>query len=744
MPLAIGGSSAPTRPPRGVFWVDVRDYGAKADNGLTDNTGPFQAAIDDLAAKLQALTYPSGVVFIPAATKPYGVYTPVFVDHDNITIQGEGQGTLVTMAGGGSHSIFIFGVRRVQEAFVNGTAVPLTIGPSNRPDLFGKLDASVAPAPGAHWGLRTNANTFVEFQAGPMSAGVSSAASATYLDNWSETSKLTLEFCIEPPDGQQLPIFTPILGLGGQNPVKAAPFVVSSWDVPNKLSVLFRTSDLDPSGIRAYNITLTPATPPFKIALQFDLDNAVLSAFVNGVQVAIASPNNLSPTSSTPFAPGLGLKFALNDHHPFLIGADGINGAYSGPTGTDLRVYGLRLSNTLRYQNNGVGRGQVRADAPATPLNDSWAYFGNDSHTVCFLAGNDNPATSGRLVTVRNGGAVVSGLTSGLFIHSVNPVNVANNAIRDITLSCANGFGQCVSIGAVLEMTIDGLVAYGGYHGIGSFNTTVSYFLYLSKCNIQGTDAAYYGAFQLLYARDILIASSGRNAVRHVASGSRWDNVLIARGSPVSECVFKACAGDYGGDFILTNWIVDFEGESLSRAAIYCEAHGQTPATGLNLTNVFLGTIGNGKSLVQLKDTSPENTGLHKCWLVVDNLQAYANDYQAAFDVDGPLWYGEVKGVALEGPRLIHRQKWGAKTNLAVFESKYVAPPRTFPWYGGAHVLHVSSPVEGQFAEWRSVDSGTYGTSTPPTWAGLNPVSASRNGLAVYVLNHAYMNANLS
>jgi hypothetical protein len=56
----------------------------------------------------------------------------------------------------------------------------------------------------------------------------------------------------------------------------------------------------------------------------------------------------------------------------------------------------------------------------------------------------------------------------------------------------------------------------------------------------------------------------------------------------------------------------------------------------------------------------------------------------------------------------------------------------------------VASPVDGQFVEWRCVTTGTYGTPTPPTWAGLNPISASRNPLAAYVLNHAYMTVILS
>jgi hypothetical protein len=643
-----------------------------------------------------------------------------------------------------NHSVFIFGVRRVETALVGGANVPVQIDATNRPDLFGKLDPSAVPSPGKNWGIRTNSNSFAQFQACPLSAGASITPGSPYSDNWGQTSQLTMEFCVEPPDGNLFPVNTPLLGCGGSDPLVASPLFFGTWSSPTKFLAIFRTGEMDDGAFRAFSITLSGQTPPYRFVIQLDLINAVCTAFVNGVQVAIGDPINLSPTSTPPFAPGLGLKLATNDHYPFMIGMNGFAAPFTGSTGLDLRLYGLRLSNTLRYQNNGPGQPQKRTDSPTTPVNDAWAYFGNDANTVCYLPGTDNPATSGRVVSVQHGNAVLPGTSSGIFLHSMSPHNISNNAIRDIKIWCSTGYGQAVSIGNIVEMTIEGVTVYGGFNGIGSFNMTANYFVHMSDCNLDAFDSPYYSYKQLVNARDITFNTSGRVAVRHLGSGACWENVMVARSSPVVECVFKARATDYGGNFILSNWNVDFEGDTLTRAAIYCEAHGQTAATSLTMSNIFLGTVGASASLVQLKDNSNVESFFHKCWLSVDNLQAYTATYLAAFDVDGPLWHGEVRGVSLGGTRLYHRQKWGTNTNLAIYEPKYVAPPRELSWYNGAPILQVRSPAESQYSEWRCLATGTYGTPTPPTWVGLTPISAYKNGLAAYVLNTGYMTVALS
>ena len=742
MTLAIGGSSVPAKPPHGGLWVDVRDYGAKGD-GVTDNSVPIQAAIDDLISKM---TFPNsfkGVVFIPSAPLPYAIVETLWIDAQNVEIQGEGWGTQVQMLA--RHSAFLFGVRRTEYQTVNGTRVPLQINASNRPDLYGKLDGSVVSSAGSRWGIRTNGNSFVQFQAGPMSSGPSSSAGQFYCDYWTQTTQLTLYFCVEPPSGQLFPMGVPLLGMG-VSASEPSPFLVSIWDDPNKVLVMFRTADVG-GGFnlpnRLFAFSLAGSTAPYRIAIQIDLVNAVCSAFVNGVQVALQQTSNLTPSSTLPFVPNSGLAFSQNQYYPFMIGVDNIHGPYNSATGIDLRLYGLRISKTLRYQNNGAGQPQKRLDNPAATINDAYAYFGNDASTVCFLAGTDNPARLGRVVTVLHGGASAAGPSSGVFMHTTSSGGIQGNAIRDIQVVSGTGYGAGIALGGVLEMTIHNVKAIGGFQAIGSFNMYAAYNIYVTHCWLEGFDSCYFGYCHLAVARDIYCGIAGKDTIRHAGGSGHWENVFVAFSSPVTECIFKAKAVEYGGNFAITNLNVDFEGDALSLAAIYCEAIPTSAGTSLVLKDIILGTVGATSSLVMLKDVSPLGGEFNRCWLSVENLQAYTYNYFAAIDIDGPLWHGEVKGVALGGPPFYHRQLWGSKTNVIVRDTKYTAPPRQFFWYSGAHVLEVRSPADGQFAEWRCVVSGTYGTPSPPSWVGLNPLSVTTNGLAAYVLNRGYMTAVL-
>jgi hypothetical protein len=746
MSLAIGGSSGGGKSPHGTLWADVRDYGAKADNGLTDNSVPFQAAVDALAAQLStAAPLVKGVVFIPSAPQPYFVAKSVWVDASNIEIQGEGWGSCVQVLNVGS--AFIFGIKRVEQTVSNGVTVPVTIDSSHRPDLYGKLDTSAVTAPGTLWGLRTKGDSFAQFQACPLSSGVGDATSKFYSDSWNETSKLTVEFCVEPPDGQLFPTNVPLFSLGSI-PDEPSPFTISIWDDPNKVLVMFRTSDMDwgsSNTNRYFTFSLAGASPPYRVAVQFDLANAVCTAFVNGVQAPLTLTVNMSPTSAVPFAPGKGLTFITNDHYPFMIGAQGLLGPFGGPTGIDLRVYGLRLSNTIRYLNRGPSLPQQRADSPSTAINDAYAYFGQDANTICFLRGTDNPATAGRVVTAQHGfGATQGGVSQGVFFNNVYPSWVSENAIRNLFVSGWGGYGQAVCIGNVIEMTVENIRTANAFHGVGSFVVGTNYNVYLSNCSLQGTDAGYFGALQLLHARDVFFGTIGRVAMRHVGCNASWENVFVGSPSPVTEAAFKARGYPYGGNYSIEGMNVDFEGYAFSRAAIICEAHPLANATSLVLRDIFFGTIGSTASLVMLKDLAARSTQLARCWLSVDNMQANTNFYQAAVDLDGPLWYGEVRGVALTGPQIYHRQKWGTAANVLIRDTKYVAPPRAYLWYSGAHALEVRSPADGQFREWRCLATGQYGTPNPPSWAGLTPLSASPNALAAYVLNHAYVTAALS
>ena len=744
MSHAIGGSSPSTRPAHGELWFDVRDFGAKGDNGITDNAGPIQATIDALAAKLNYNVHgPKGVVYVPSALGAYVVSKTIWVDCPNLEIRGDGWGSQVQMNGSAKHTVFQFGVRRTEATVVNGATVPLNINSSNRPDLFGKLDATAAPSAGTMWGIRTNSNSFVQIQASPLSAGVQSSAGTYYSDYWTETTKLTIEFCVEPPDGQQFPTGQPLIALGSIF-YQPSPITISIRNDPNSIWITFRTSDFGPNnnaGARCFEFSTAGATRPYRIAVQIDLDNALCAAFVNGAQVGFTSTINLTSTGQFPFVPNSGLRFQQNDYFPLLIGAQGPRGPlFSSSTGIDLRLYGLRFSNNLRYQNNGVGNPQKRADSPSSAITDSYAYFGNDANTIGFLKLTDNPTNAGRVVSVQHGNTLANGgVGSGIFLHAPNSGGIIGNAVRFLAIGAGNGHGQAISIGGVLEMEIENVKAVYGFQGIGSLNSYANYYVHLKDCWLSGYDSAYYGAYQLMTAQNIYCESSGRATVRFLGSSADWNGTLVAYPAGNAECIFKLHSADYGGNFNVANLTVDFEGSTLGLAAFYCEAHYLTPATSLTLRNIELGTVGPNAALIMLKDLNTQTSGFNPCWLSVDNIQAYTNIYSSAVDVDGPLWHGEMTGVALQGPQFNHRKKWGVNTGILIQDTKYVAPPRTFSWYAGAHALQVRSPADGQFSEWRCTSAGAYGTATPPKWFGLNPINITNNGIATYILNHCYI-----
>ena len=453
MAIAVGGSTIPPLNSKGTFWVDVRNYGAKADNGFTDNSVPIQAAIDALAAKLGSNTNgPKGIVYIPSAPLPYVVYKTIWVDSPNIEIQGDGWGSQVAMSPFCKHNVFQFGVRRVEQSVINGTWTPVPIDAAHRPDLYGILDSTVVNAPGHMWGLRTNGDSFAQFQASPMSSGPPSAVGGYCSDYWAETTQLTIECCISPPAGQQFPANTPLFGMGLAY-WQPSPITVMTWSQPNTVYVTFVTSDIGPGynlGNHNFAFSLAGFTAPFRIAIQIDLVNAVCSAFVNGTQVPFIQAWNLSPTSWRPFAPNSGLRFLQNDYFPFMVGVDNIRTPYANsPTGLDLAVYGLRLSNTIRYQNNGAGKPQQRTDSPTAPITDLYAYFTDDANTIAYLKFNDNPATAQRTISVQHGSVLAySGVGSGLFMSTANSGGIMGNAIRNLCVTPSNGHGQAISLGA--------------------------------------------------------------------------------------------------------------------------------------------------------------------------------------------------------------------------------------------------------------------------------------------------------
>jgi hypothetical protein len=642
----------------GPLWFNALNYGALGDNA-TDNSPLLQAAVDHIISVLPNGGSSKAALFLPGSLSSYDLGYPVWVDCSNVEVVGEGDGS-TQIQSVSKMPAFIFGVARSQQVDALGTMSTLAGDATYRPDCHGKLDASAAATAGVRWGLRTNAKAVFQFHGSPLSAGVGSSLGTQYSDQWTETSKLTVEFCVEAPDGQQLPMSFGLLG-SGTYPDDPAPFVVGVG-ASNHLMIRFQTAD---KTLRSFKVDLTGHAAPYKVAFQMDLDNYVFTGFVNGTQVAIIEPENLSAGSS-------GLKFILNDHYPFMVGISGMLSTFGGVTGLDLRCYGLRLSNTIRYQNNGATTTQTRADSPGTALNDAWAYFGNDSHTIAFLSGTDNPATStantARVISVTNGGATSGGTTMGLIVNTMAsaPTQYKGNAVRNLTIEGSGAYGQLVCVGGVFDMTFENVTITNGYHGIGSFAIASSYYVnLLGDVFLAGSDAGYFGAIQqVVNAGRIEFTSSGRVCARFAGCNANWKNVFVGGHSPTCEGIVKARDLGYGGNYTFENVEIDFEGFNISGAGFHVDATRNCAAPSLVLRDIFFGTVGAAACLVRLRDTGHAGGSLARGYVAIDNLQAQTSTYTSAVEIDGPLWRGYVSGGAITGTQLVNLQTWGSATNV--------------------------------------------------------------------------------
>jgi hypothetical protein len=744
MGSAIGGGSGP-RSPNGSFWIDVRDYGARTDYGF-DNTPVFQAAVDAMAAQLNAARSANpalrvvGTIYVAKSAGYYYFSAPVWVDSPFIEIRGDGEGSTLAMHNSVCHPIFIFGLRRQVAA---GPGVPklLVADASYRPDLFGKLDSSAVTSAGQRWGFRSNGDSLIQSQGSPLSSGGTGSFGTP--DNWAETSTLTVEVALEGPTGGVMPGNIPIAGLGVATKGQLYPFTLYT-DAPNSYVVLFCTqaSQFGPLTTRRFGFSSGTATGVQKIAFQIDLNAAGVSAFVNGLQVSTV--NNLGADFAS------GFRFAENDYYPLLIGDSGGNRPSLGNVGGfDFNLYGFCISRTIRYQSNGVALPQRRVDNPATPITDLYRYFTPrfspateiDNGTIGYLSFTDAPG--GRLLTVQGGVASNTCQSSAFLLHSLMtvPGGIVQNSLCDVQLIGGNLYGQNVAVGQVIELKIKGVRSSTAYHAIGSLSNGANYTIRLEECYLDGCDSGYFALDQIVWARNVTFASAGRATMRFVGCNVAADNVTVEFGAQRNQSTIKIHTGDYGGNYSFRNLAVDYEGDAYLHAAIYCENHPYVSSTSLRLEDVYLGSIGN-VPLIMLKEVDPS---FPKGTLMVDNLQAYTDQFRAVIDVDGPNWYGEVKNLAVgEAPRIVEEASFGPTCNIVIRETRYKAPPRSHLWYAGAHIFEVRSPADGQFSEWRCVASGTYGTANPPLWAGMNPLSSGASSIAGYILTHGYITASLS
>lgn len=612
--------------------VDVTKYPyyVKAD-GITDGSAAVQQAIDNASSLVTKNGAPHVVVYLPASEKPYVISKPVFVMSDDISIRGDGYGTKIVT---GSHDCFVFawnekmvGVRRWDGVY--------------RPDLFGKLDSSVAPSAGKAWGFYTNKKAWMQLQGHPLQLGPRDPDSGLR-DYWQKTRKLTLETCYEPVDDS----FYTVCGIGVNNGnLRCSPFILCCDNVrKNHLTFYFRTADQpdDYNIDHAITFSLEGAKPPYHVCVQIDLTAGTYQVYLNRKQV--------TATLSRPFKDTV---LRTNDCYPFIIGSVcDMSGPMNNPNGiSNIKVYGLRLSSTLRYQDIGANAPQTRVDEPGVVVNDAYSYLSVDSESIGSLNVRVAPDPK-RPYFVAMGGDLPG---TGYWIPADSLTwQISNNKIENLYIAHPNVFGSCVVICNVNELDIDRCKLMGGARGVSNLNVIANYNVYLRRCHISGYDTAYYGFSQILHATDTYIQNSGRHTVRMVGCNSNWRNTMIAfPNPPTTRSFFRFVSYMYGGMHSIVNTTIDNESGEVhpEGAVIDADAHPYGSTT-LIVDNLYVAS-GGSVPIFRLRDLAIAPGVLPS--MIDARCIVVAGNYSFVVETDGPNWFGSVDvrrlpNAAMKGP----------------------------------------------------------------------------------------------
>jgi hypothetical protein len=624
IPTASGQGPPALR--EGSAW-DVRRFGAVGD-GKTDCTDAFQRAADAAARRL------TKTVFIPPGH--FVLRRPVFVDGEGVRITGMGDDSFVEVQGMISPA-FVFGVRRVEK---DGRA----IGARHRPDVFGKLDRSVAPERGKRSGLATLGEVYLISVAHPAQVGMRTRRTAdVHFDYWQEMTAFTLELCVEPPPGRGWENDWPIVGLG-VNPHEPCPWYLSAMGYGGRtLRFGFKTSDIPEGygeGFRTIDFPLEGAKPPYRVRVWIDFETGKVGAVVN--DRVVADSVTTSP-KDRPWRPGLRFTNGRS-RYPFLVGVLGENPDPNSARITPLNLYGLRVSRAVR------GR----------PANDAEAYLKDDDDTVFYLPLTGPP---GRAIDLATGRAAGGQGGTAVLLHTGGYLGGVNmNAVTDLHVTGSPG----VLIGGVLRFRMERVRLTGGMVGFGSLPIVVSYPVILRDCEFNGFDAAVSLFRCELRGSGIDFERWGQTALRlHGCSASMQDMMFFFE-TVVSESAVDILRGEGWGRYRFRNLNIDSEARGFGRAVVRCEPSTLTQGV-LDIDGLAVSKAGKTAALLELID-APDGGYWTPHRLEARNLNCYDSDYAAVLRVDGPNWYGHVDVSVMRPPHLDYRGKAGTTSVKIVSE----------------------------------------------------------------------------
>jgi hypothetical protein len=731
---------SPARPQRtdakDVRVFDIRDFGAKPNDTTSDAMG--RTSVDRAWDALMAAIPAEGTT--PANTRPVAVYfpagrwchyDPLLADRNRLTICGEGDATQIVPLR--ASTSFQFGLRRTVPHYQ--TKQPVSLSADHWFDLYGKLDSSIAGFANTRFGLRTKGDSHLTFHSSPWNAAD--------FDYYATTRQLTFDFCLDGRGstigGGQTDVLGPACSSYGPQPFGVI------MQANNAVLVIFRTAEMRTTrGWRQFSYqTPTSLTGLQKHAIQIDLANAAVSAFVGGVQVATSSVTNfnLGPAASTtlPFTAGSNLSFRPNYYQPFNVGTYSVTQGTGSADGqllapADFSLCGMKLSNALRYKVGATGDPQQTPTGGA--VNDLYRYGDDGANTMlaCLTLADppsDNPNCryGGRMVhwkgrTAKGGSPVGNGWFMSTNSHNSVNAWTYNNVVKDLTVSGQQPWGDGISLGAVGGLCeVKHVAVEGGFfRSLGGMGMGSSYPIEVTGCRLDGAfDAAYEGESQILNRLDFTANQMGTTGLRIRGSQIKSSNMYLGGqstfssrrpvGIPAITNLGRVHAGNYASTYSLT---FDYDGED-GNVATQVDVDNASNQTTVALRDCKFATQPTGPAVL-LRECS--DIDLATAPLRFSAEGTTFGGYAPAFvQTEGPLARGEIRGGMVPPTTMQHVKNVGPN---GVGNVRWAYPMGEYPpggptagtWSAGCFL---QPNPDGTTTYCTS--SGTFGTGTLPNFA---------------------------
>jgi len=605
--------------------INLRGYqGAAAGSDVRTQ---LQAALDAVGQS------GGGTVTIPADSNPWYLSKPVFLKYTNVTLAGEGKGTLLKGVGYNHIPLLLAGIKPEP-----------TITAGHREALApGFFDASITTT---KYGLKTTDGTtrasgaFPDngFTHGPFEKGKS---------HW-QFQTFTLDLAIK--NNGATPLTGTICGVGVSNDI-AHPSTV--WELVTDPAagnnVVFKFKTVDGT---AYSFSLNRAITDnqlWRLAVQVDLTTGRCCAWMTDTGQGRA----MTLSNDVTYAAAAGKTFWRSSYGFFRLGdlTDSVYEPGNSGNPPNWTYCGVNTCYGLRYQA-GVSPQAIAAayqgNPPRSNPDDLFRFFtaqnwqwnglwGPDCITCLPLdenpAGNDTllVATSnvsndtsygltgyGYWLPARPAGQRISAILNSA--GSPDPAG-GTLAIRDMRLvNCSTGILigdgdvrtvrlSSVSMTSVAWHSISTLGM--GYCGAGSGGARdVEAYTKGYMCEVIGTalvfnsDVMYAGSSQRLSFHDITPTGSPYTAFELVGCSGLLTGVGNGPFQPPYYTALSSYGGEGGGPLTLEDWEVDNEcTDTAQRAYFYCEGSAH-PVGGnaLTIANIYLGTPYN-HPIIELGDS---------------------------------------------------------------------------------------------------------------------------------------------